>query len=395
MNSKIVRAIDAFLDANNKQVTSPPEVAPYLEKIGVLRNSKARSGKELRVLLRNGQIPNAHQNGSKWVIQRSNFKAIRKVETIESKSTNSTHPTTKLNEIQVPESAPTSDKLSWDWCQDNSDSILLSGLSILTSSYPCTFDHHFPFDFGNYLISDINENWIYIGESNNLFKRLSQQANPKISTFFKNYEKVKIDHPTLPQDLDLNDFQVKHILCNLGRKELEEFGIVNNPCNLNKFQLGKREHLEGNAISNIWDNIQRHASIILEEGFQAISQIDFVPWNKASPKEKAGIYWIEHPEDGLIYIGESSNIAERYKAHSKTTYFSAFRRNAAENKLGFTLKKKKNKKRYLSPGEELFLDEYISQCLIKTLPVTFGRFELEQYLITLKQPTLNRKGKSK
>ncbi|MBO6793234.1 MAG: GIY-YIG nuclease family protein [Balneolaceae bacterium] len=394
MNTKVVRAIDAFLDANNKIETTPPEVAPYLEKKGILKNSKQRSGKELRVLLRNGQIPNAIQKGNRWVIRRSNFRSPVKIKDTDSNLTHANEVNSKPTVKHQDDTLNTTESFSWQWCQDNSDTILLSGLSILESSSAYSFDHNFTLAFGNYLISDQNENWSYIGESNNLANRIKQHGKLKTSTFYKNYINAKKDHPSLAQDIELHDFRVQYISTNIGRKELEEFGIVNLPSNLNRFQLGKRKSVKGDTNADIWKAIQNQTDQLLKDGTQVIVNLGIVPWNTANPPNRAGIYWIEHPEDGLIYIGESSNLFERYKAHSKTTYFSAFRRNTAEKLLGFTLKEKKGKRKYLSETEEATLDQFISECSIKILPVAFGRFELEEYLIALKKPLLNRKGNS-
>jgi len=75
MNTKVVRAIDAYLDNKGLKETTPVDVGPYLEKRGILKDSSSRPGKPLRDLLRKGQIPNAYQNGNRWVIRRSNFKS--------------------------------------------------------------------------------------------------------------------------------------------------------------------------------------------------------------------------------------------------------------------------------------------------------------------------------
>lgn len=74
MNTKVVRAIDEYLDQKGLSETTPVEVASYLDRKGILKDSKDRPGKPLRDLLRKGEIPNAHQNGNRWVIRRSKLK---------------------------------------------------------------------------------------------------------------------------------------------------------------------------------------------------------------------------------------------------------------------------------------------------------------------------------
>ena len=105
----------------------------------------------------------------------------------------------------------------------------------------------------------------------------------------------------------------------------------------------------------------------------------------------SGIYWIEHKKDGHIYIGESSDVSKRHLTHSGRTYFSAVRRNLGETILGFNLQTIKGKKRYFSEKEEEGLNKYLNDCTIKTMPISFGRFELEEYLIKKHKPVLNRK----
>lgn len=394
MNTRIVRAIDTFLDANHKTETTPVEVAPYLEKKGLLKNSRQRSGKQLRVLLRNGDIPNAYQNGNKWFIRRSKFQKTLQDDTEPSTPALAKEPVSPdtIRVLNNERSSP--DGFSWKWCQEHSDAILLSGLSALTNAQALSFDDRIPGDFGNYLISDKSGYWKYTGESNNLAKRLRQHSKLSTSTFYKNYTKSKANYPSFQQDLNLEDFQVQYLVHHLGRKEIEEFGIVNLPCNLNKFQTGKRDRVQGTASTDIWYRIQQQVSDLLKEGAAQLEKLDTDPWGKADVTGKAGMYWIEHPRDGLIYIGESSSVLERYQTHSAKTYFSAFRRNTAENILGFNLITKNKKKRYLTAQQETELNAYIHACSIKTMPIAFGRFELEEYLITKHRPLLNRKGNS-
>ena len=55
----------------------------------------------------------------------------------------------------------------------------------------------------------------------------------------------------------------------------------------------------------------------IEIGNEVVSSPIFVN----SESENTGIIFCD--KDGLIYIGESSNICERYNTHSNVTYFSA------------------------------------------------------------------------
>jgi len=68
---KIVNAIDSFLDKKNQRVTTPVEINPILERMGLLNDSSARPGLPLRKILRKGKIPHAYQIGVNWQIPHS------------------------------------------------------------------------------------------------------------------------------------------------------------------------------------------------------------------------------------------------------------------------------------------------------------------------------------
>lgn len=69
---KIIKAIDSFIDKNIENETTPVDVNPYLEKLGLLNDSNTRKGKPLRDILRKGLIPHAYQVGNRWHIPKSN-----------------------------------------------------------------------------------------------------------------------------------------------------------------------------------------------------------------------------------------------------------------------------------------------------------------------------------
>ena len=70
-DTEIIKAIDEFLEKENKTETTPVEVNPYLKKKGILKDSNSRKGKPLRDKLRNGNIPHAYQIGNRWFIPKS------------------------------------------------------------------------------------------------------------------------------------------------------------------------------------------------------------------------------------------------------------------------------------------------------------------------------------
>jgi len=281
--------------------------------------------------------------------------------------------------------------INWKYCQKNSDLILISGLTELKKNKRNSFEFEFENKYGNYLISDKKNLWNYTGESKSLSKRLKQHSKEKTSTFYKNYSKFAKQNGNLRKLLNMSDFEVRTINTEIGRKELEEFGIVNIPTNLNKFQLGKRDLFKGKANRKLWLDIQSNKSQIIEQGEKELKKAKTYNWFSAQIKSSAGLYWVEHKTEGLIYIGESSDINKRYETHSRKTYFSALRRNLGETILGFKLQTINGRKRYFSDIEDKKITEFLKNCSIKTLPISFGRFELEEYLIRKNTSILNRK----
>ena len=279
-------------------------------------------------------------------------------------------------------------KISWDICQEISDEILFAGLDILKSKTKTSFDNLKPidFDFGNYLISESGR-FYYIGESKNIYARIIQHSNKKRSTFYKNYLKKYGELAYLKID----EFDLQFINTNIARKEVEEFGIVNLPSILNKFQIGKRDVYNGSSNQKLWENIQNNYNNLLVEGETAFLKQKYLNWYDANPPNNAGIYLVQHIKDGLIYIGESSNIYKRYKTHSGTTYFSALRRHIGTDILNFFLKSKNGRKRYFTDSEDSMVNIYLKKCKISYMKINFGRFELEEYLIRKYHPLLNRK----
>jgi predicted GIY-YIG superfamily endonuclease len=282
-------------------------------------------------------------------------------------------------------------KMTWDYVQGNSNKILSDGIYQLLKAANMQLTEVTYKGYGNYLIF-YKAQPLYIGEAKSIKARLKQHASLKSSTFYKNYR----DIPTqLPANLEITDFHYHYLQTDIGRKEMEEFGIVNIPTLLNKFQKGKRTQYPVQSHKNLWQHIQTNKENFVQSGELALNNIQTTDWNSAEPPQLAGLYWIEHATNGLIYIGESSDISERFNSHSTRTYISAFRRNLGTTLLDFKLKTKKGRKRYFSKQEENELNRFIEQCFVRFMPIQFGRYELEEYLINKYQPLLNRKGKRK
>lgn len=279
-------------------------------------------------------------------------------------------------------------EINWTYCQDNSDKILADGVLKLKDCNICQVPDISFTDFGNYLITH-QEKPFYIGEAKDIRARLKQQFKPTTSTFYKNFQKLlKTNQAVRPIPID--SFSVRFMATDIGRKEIEDFGIVNLATPLNKFQIGKRLKADLKKQNGLWDNVQKHKVDLLKQGEEIVFKQKFSAWFDTNPKSTAGLYIVKDKAK-IIYIGESSDISERHSTHGSTTYFSALRRHIATDILGYELKEKNGKKKYLSDNEDKNVTAYLRNTTATFHPVSFGRYELEEYLIKKHRPLLNRK----
>lgn len=281
------------------------------------------------------------------------------------------------------------EELTWDNIQKQSDTILSCGLNKLKTQSFCDLIMVTEKGFGNYLIS-LDKVAFYIGEGKEVTKRLKQQFKPTTSTFYKNFQKLAASNQLI-KPTAIDKFKVQFISTNIGRKEIEEFGIVNLPTKLNSFQLGKRNKCVIAHQNGLWDVVQQNAIELIKEGESKILNSSFTPWFDTKVINLAGLYLVKDKSNKLIYIGESSDVGERIETHSSRTYFSALRRHIGTDILGFNLQEIRSKKRYFSEAEDKKITEFLRTCNVTIFPVSFGRYELEEYLIQKYKPLLNRK----
>ncbi|MBP6304256.1 MAG: GIY-YIG nuclease family protein, partial [Bacteroidia bacterium] len=240
-----------------------------------------------------------------------------------------------------------------------------------------------------YLISHNKTNY-YVGEGKELSKRLKQQFKPTTSTFYKNLLKLQKTNKAIG-NISIDAFKVQVIVTDIGRKEIEEFGISNLPTLLNRFQLDKRKLHNVAHQDGLWDNVQKAKTDILLQAEQEILQGKFSSWFDCNAESVAGLYIVRDKHDKLIYIGESSDICERHKTHSSRTYFSALRRHIGTELLNFELQERNGKKKYFEVSEDKKITEFLKSCKATFYPTHFGRYELEEFLIKKHSPLLNRK----
>jgi predicted GIY-YIG superfamily endonuclease len=280
-------------------------------------------------------------------------------------------------------------KITWTFTQNNSDTILSDGLHKLKTRPYQLFSDIDSNDFGNYLISYNKTNY-YVGEGKDLCKRIKQQFKPTTSTFYKNLIKLHKTNKAIV-NISIDAFRVQTILTDIGRKEIEEFGISNLQTILNKFQLDKRKLHNVTDQGGLWDKVQKAKTDILLQAELEILKGKFTLWFDCNADSVAGLYIVRNELDKLIYIGESSDICERHKTHSSTTYFSALRRHIGTELLYFKLQEQNGKKKYFEVSEDKKITEFLKTCQATFYPTHFGRYELEEFLIKKHKPLLNRK----
>jgi len=277
-------------------------------------------------------------------------------------------------------------KLNWEYYQKNANAILSDGLFVLKQIILTKNEEALSINAGNYLISLCGKPPYYIGQAKNVKKRAKQEFNLKYSTFYKGLRENTRRHEGF-SNLEIGDFHIQAIETRIGRKELEEFGIVNLPAVLNKFHIDKRPRMEIDISKGVWKIVQETSEEVLSEGEKLLFQGRPVGWFDATIPITPGIYYVLYKAGEMIYIGESSDINERHSTHTGTTYFSALRRHIGTDMLGFKFVGKKK----FSDKDDAAVTNFLRNCKICFMPVEFGRLELEEKLIKSYNPTLNRK----
>lgn len=279
--------------------------------------------------------------------------------------------------------------ISWEFVQEHANRILAEGIHRLRSQPFVRPDEVMLEGPGNYLIS-LDGVPVYIGEAMDIRQRLKIQFDANHSTFYKTFLESA---PDLPRDID--DFQIQTMATGFGRKEIEDFGIVNVPTGLNKFQKNKRPMIQPSYGDEMWGLVQEARQNLLAEGAQRYMTQPRVPWFEAAPPDAPGLYglWREGDETPL-YVGESSELAKRYQTHCTYTYMSALRRHVGIAILGLELRDKNGKKnRVFTEADDGKVDAYLERSKYSWMAVGLGRYEVEGHLIQMELPVLNRKGK--
>ncbi len=173
------------------------------------------------------------------------------------------------------------DNRDWIMCQQYSDQMLADGLLTLRDQPATEHTSDVSKEPGNYVVS-LDGDALYVGEAKNLAKRTRQQFRQKTSTFFKTFLTRNTE-----SSVPIHRFHLRCTETQVGRKELEEFGIVNVPCRLNKFQLGKRSVIAASSATGGWCELQQHYAGILAQGERELLAQSFVRWSAAPPLRRS------------------------------------------------------------------------------------------------------------
>lgn len=211
------------------------------------------------------------------------------------------------------------------------------GLHILKQSVQSFIN--VPDEPGNYIISA--NGYHYTGQANSLSSRLSFYYHEDSEVFRKYYKKYG-----MAETLHLSDLTVCYMPVYSGKKELEEFVIVNLPAEINSSNKRAQSKFTGSLEAkhtDDWICFQNNSTAMLSAMKETADKLPFIRWHEAEQiidkfKGFGGVYVIKDKDGYILYVGETSTIRQRYTQHSKRTRISIFRRNVAVRKLGYTLK---------------------------------------------------------
>src|SRR5262249_47734237 len=141
--------------------------------------------------------------------------------------------------------------------------------------------------------------------------------------------------------------------------------------------------------TGVWDICQAQCERLLDEGVARLMACRPKSWFDCQPPAGPGVYAVLH-EGRLIHVGESADLAERHETHSDLTWFSALRRHMGVDLMGYELQDIGGRRRSFPDDQDWKVTRFLSDCEAVFMAVSFGRYELEERLIKMHAPLLNR-----
>ena len=262
----------------------------------------------------------------------------------------------------------------WDIVQLNSDKLLAEGLHRLMISESRPGEEDLPDDAGNYVFLD-GENALFAGEAGNLQRRISAQLDEGKSRFYKRYLQSSPDEVR-----PLSEMTLRYIPVVIGRKELEEYVIVNLGSGLNREPSANYWLSVRAGVHDFWDRIQKKAADLLNDGSSACLEAEPVRWRNRSVLSTAGVFIIRNRNDEIIRICEAANLAADLKVAESDSHTSDLRYAIGTDQLGFQAVLSSEGRRGFQPNEEEDISRYLHRCTIAQSTVGFGRLEIANAL---------------
>lgn len=150
------------------------------------------------------------------------------------------------------------------------------------------------------------------------------------------------------------------------------------------FQISKEQLKE--AADHLYERLCQAARPIFFNG----------SWPNDAPDEP-GVYLIWNTQGELVYVGETSNLRARMKDIRDTRNHTCRRSVGRLEFMGHPdyVELPDNKRKYSAAVEDAINAYFKDQLMVAFEPVTFGRLELEHYLIEQRQPGFKPKYNSK
>jgi len=138
--------------------------------------------------------------------------------------------------------------------------------------------------------------------------------------------------------------------------------------------------------------LQEYDQRFLDKNNREIFQLN-TQWNKGV-SAKSGVYAF-FDNDKIIYIGETGSLKGRMSDVRRTVNHTL--RRTIGNKLFSNIKgfNKATSKKKFPEHIEILINEYMEKLHIAIIPISFGRAEIEEYLIEKYKPVFNTKTKRK
>lgn len=271
----------------------------------------------------------------------------------------------------------------WKLVQQNSEALYSEGLRALLMTAPSEDATKAPETAGVYLFIADPETY-FVAETDNLRKALVSQTNPLHSTFYKDYRRTVV-----PPHYQMEEFFLRYLPVSFARRELVTYAQKNitNLAAATAVNDMSRFAMAGN--STMWDRIQGVSDQLIADCGRNVLANAPRRWGGPAIETGPGLLTIFAPDDEILYIDESEDIAQSYRDHVRNTLISEFRQNVAERLLGAKFRTRRGRGHYLNASEETQVSDFAATCQISFTPLTAGRVEVHANLLERMRPVLN------